>query len=95
MSLSGVHLPNKLTLLQVYRSIQEIPGGPVDIVNVFRRPQDVPQHIDDIVAAQPKVVWLQSGISNPEAEQQIAAHGIQVVADRCLMVDRKTALSHL
>src|SRR6185369_8234241 len=44
----------------VYRTVSAIPGS-VDMVNVFRRSQDVPQHIDDILAAQPRVVWMQLG----------------------------------
>jgi len=70
----------------VYRTVSAIPGS-VDMVNVFRRSQDVPQHIDDILAAQPRVVWMQLGIANPVAAEAFARAGIEVVQDRCLMVD--------
>lgn len=66
---------------------------PVDILDVFRRPQDLPQHLDDILAMQPRpaCVWLQSGISNPDFEGKLAKEGIKVVPSRCLKVDRAAA----
>ena len=70
----------------VYRSISAIPGA-IDMVNVFRRPSDVPQHVDDIVAKGPKFVWMQLGIRNDEAAERLARAGIEVVQDRCLMVE--------
>eukprot|EP00887_Chlorella_sp_A99_P004315 scaffold15.g4315.t1 len=65
----------------------------VDILDVFRRPQDLPGHVDDILAMDPRpaCVWLQSGISNAEVEQRLAEEGIPVVVSRCLMVDRRAA----
>ena len=72
--------------LPVYRSISEIPGV-VDMVNVFRRPQDIPPHLDDIIAKRPKSVWFQSGIVNANAAERLAREGIDVVQDRCLMVE--------
>ena len=74
-------------------STPPISAGEIHILDVFRRPQDLPGHLDDILAAKPKVVWLQSGISNPEFEQQLADAGIMVVADRCLKVDHQAAAS--
>jgi len=70
----------------VYRRVADIPGD-VDMVNVFRRPSDVPSHIDDILAKHPKSVWLQLGIRNDEAAERLARAGIDVVQDRCLMVE--------
>ena len=62
-------------------------GRPIDMVNVFRRPNDIPPHVDDILAAKPKSVWFQLGIRNDEAAQRLAEAGIKVVQDRCLMVE--------
>ncbi len=76
--------------LDVYRSLAEIPGE-VDLVNVFRRPADIPQHVDDIIAKRPKGVWFQLGIRNDEAAEAIAAAGIDVVQDACLMVEHRMA----
>jgi predicted CoA-binding protein len=74
--------------LKVYRSVSDVPG-PVDIVDVFRRPQDVPAHVPDIIAKRPGTVWLQSGIRHDGAAELFAREGIRVVQDRCLMVDWK------
>ena len=57
------------------------------MVNVFRRPNDIPPHVDDIIAAKPKSVWFQLGIRNDEAARRLAEAGIKVVQDRCLMVE--------
>lgn len=72
----------------VYRRVADVPGE-VDIVNVFRRSNDIPPHVDDIIAKKPKAVWFQSGIRNDAAAEQFAKSGIQVVQDRCLMVEMR------
>ena len=71
---------------KVYRSISDVPGE-VDLVNVFRRPADIPAHVDDIIAKKPKAVWFQLGIRNDEAAEKLARAGIDVVQDHCLMVE--------
>lgn len=71
---------------KVYRKLTDIPGE-LDLVNVFRRPEDIDGHLDDILAKMPKAVWFQSGIRNDEAAEKLARAGIKVVQDRCLMVD--------
>jgi Predicted CoA-binding protein len=70
----------------VYRTVAAIPGD-VDMVNVFRRPSDVPAHVDDIIAKHPKSVWMQLGINNASAAERLARAGIDVVQDRCLLVE--------
>lgn len=70
----------------VYRSLADVPG-PVDLVDVFRRPDDLPAHVDDLIASAPRAVWFQSGIRHDAVAEQLAQAGIQVVQDRCLMVD--------
>jgi predicted CoA-binding protein len=72
----------------VYRRVVDVPGE-VDIVNVFRRSHDIPPHVDDIIAKKPKAVWFQSGIRNDAAAEKLAKAGIQVVQDRCLMVEMR------
>jgi predicted CoA-binding protein len=69
------------------------PAGEIDILDVFRRPQDLSEHLEDIIKAKPKVVWLQSGITNAEFEQQLAEAGIKVIANRCLKVDHQAAIA--
>ena len=85
-----VYYPDVTEILgeKVYRTLSDIPVE-VDMVNVFRRPQDIPPHVDDIIAKKPKSVWLQLGIYHDEAARQLAEAGIKVVQDRCLMVDHR------
>ena len=71
---------------KVYRRLTDIPGG-IDMVNVFRRPKDIPPHVDDIIAKKPKSVWFQLGILNDEAAEKLARAGIDVVQDHCLLVE--------
>ena len=73
---------------KVYRKLIDIPVD-IDLVNVFRRSQDVPVHLDDILAKKPKAVWLQSGIRNDSVAEALAKADIKVVQDRCLMVDHR------
>ena len=75
---------------KVYRKVNDIPGA-VDMVDVFRRPKDIPAHVDDIIAKKPKSVWFQLGIRNDEAAEKLAKAGIDVIQDRCLMVELRNA----
>jgi predicted CoA-binding protein len=83
-----VYYPELETMLgePVHRSLRSI-GSRVDLVDVFRRPQDIPAHVDDILAARPRAVWFQTGIRNDAVAEQLAKAGIDVVQDRCLMVE--------
>jgi predicted CoA-binding protein len=73
---------------QVFRRLVDIPIE-IDLVNVFRRSQDVSLHVDDILAKKPKAVWLQSGIRNDTVAETVAKAGIKIVQDRCIMVDHR------
>ena len=72
--------------LPVYRKLSDIPG-PIDLVNVFRRPQDIDKHVDEILRAKPKAVWFQLGITNASAAEKFAGAGMKVVQNRCIMVE--------
>jgi hypothetical protein len=72
----------------VYRTVASV-APPVDMVNVFRRPHHIPPHVDDILAARPRVVWLQLGIRNDQAAETWARAGIQVVQNHCLLVEHR------
>ncbi len=61
----------------------------VDLVDVFRRSQDIYGHVEDMLAKRPKAVWFQSGIRNQEVAEKLARAGIKVVQDRCLMVEHR------
>jgi hypothetical protein len=85
-----VYYPEVLEILgrRVYRSLRDVPG-PIDMVNVFRRPRDIPPHLPDILAAKPRVVWLQLGITHEEAAETLARAGVRVIQDRCLLVEHR------
>ena len=83
-----VYYPEATEILgeRVHRKVADVPGK-VDMVNVFRRPKDISAHVEDIVAKKPKCVWFQLGIRNDDAAERFAKEGIDVVQDRCLMVE--------
>jgi predicted CoA-binding protein len=87
-----VYYPEVKTILgvPVYRRVADVPGS-IDILNVFRRPRDLAQHLDDILEKRPKLVWLQSGIRDDGFAQALTEAGIDVVQDRCLMVEHRHA----
>jgi len=75
----------------VYRFLSEIPEE-IDLLNVFRRSEDVAKHTEDIIAKKPKAVWFQLGIRNDEVAERLAEAGIKVVQDMCLMVEHRTLI---
>ena len=70
----------------VYRRVQDIPGG-VDLVDVFRRGEDLPEVVEDALAAGAPALWFQIDCVNEEAAARATAAGATVVMDRCIMVD--------
>jgi predicted CoA-binding protein len=83
-----VYYPEATSILgrPVVRRVADVPA-PVDMVNVFRRSKDLAAHLEDILAAKPASVWLQSGIKDAAFADKLANAGIKVVQDRCLMVE--------
>src|SRR5579859_2829328 len=69
---------------KVRATLREI-AEPIDLIDVFRRPELIPQHLEDILAMKPKpkVVWFQLGIKNEEAAKVLEDAGIVVVQNRC------------
>ncbi len=61
----------------------------VDILNVFRRSEDIPPHAENIVALGPNVVWMQLGIRHDEVAEMLARAGIRVIQDRCMLADHR------
>jgi uncharacterized protein len=87
------HAGEKLHGHEVVASLRDL-DAPVDIVDLFRRSDDVPAHVDEILAMAPlpRAVWLQLGIRNDDAAGRLRAHGIQVVQDRCLKIEHRRLL---
>jgi Predicted CoA-binding protein len=73
---------------KVYRRLVDIPQD-IDLVNVFRRAEDIPKHTNDILEKCPKAVWFQLGIVNDAVAETLAKAGIKVVQDLCLMVEHR------
>ena len=71
-----------------YKRLSDVPGD-IDIVDVFRPSDDIPNYVQDVIQKKPKVFWEQLGIHNPEAEEKIASAGIKVVYDRCILVEHR------
>lgn len=86
-----VYYPEVTTILgrPVVRRLVDVQP-PADMINVFRRSKDLAAHLDDILAAHPKSVWLQQGIKDNAFAEKLASVGIKVVQDRCLMVDLRS-----
>ena len=75
---------------RVYGSLSEIPADiPVDMVDIFRRPEAVPAIVDEALEQLPglKVIWMQLGVSHDEAAQRARERGITVVQDRCPKIE--------
>jgi uncharacterized protein len=85
-----VYFPEVTEILQqpVYRRLVDVPGD-IDMVVVFRRAEDIPPHVPDILAKKPRYVWFQLGIRNETAAAELAAAGIKVIQDRCTMVEAR------
>ena len=62
-------------------------GGPIDIVNIFRRSEHIPALVDALLEVHPRLVWMQQGIRHEAVARQLESAGIPVVMDRCLAVD--------
>jgi hypothetical protein len=62
-------------------------GGPIDVVDIFRRSEFVPALADDLLAVRPRLVWMQVGVRDDATAHRLEAAGIPVVMDRCLAVD--------
>lgn len=69
-------------------SLDEVAGA-VDIVDVFRSPDQVLPHAEEAIRLKPKVFWMQEGIVNQEAAERLTAAGIDVVMDRCIKKDHE------
>ena len=82
--------PNAAEILgkKSYQDISSL-DHPVDIVDIFRPSEDVLPFVEDAIKKKPKVIWLQEGIHNIEAENLAREHGIDVVFNRCMLAEHQ------
>jgi len=82
--------PNEREVLgeKAYTRLEDVPG-PLEIVDVFRRSEDVPPVVESAIRVGAKVVWMQLGIANAEAAEKARAAGLVVVEDACILVEHR------
>lgn len=85
--------PNEVKVLgeQAFPSLAAVPGG-VDIVNIFRRPEFIPEIVDAAIAKGARCVWMQQGITHTEAADKAEKAGLLVVMDRCIGMEHRRLL---
>jgi predicted CoA-binding protein len=94
MQSAGYHIipvnPNETDVLgePSYASLEEVPQK-IEIVNIFRRPEETPPVVDAAIRAGAKVIWMQLGIANQAAAEKAQAAGLSVVMDACILVEHK------
>jgi uncharacterized protein len=74
-----------------YPDLQSVPEK-IDVVQIFRKPEDVPPVVDDAIKASAKVIWMQEGIVHEEAAEKARQAGLQVVMDTCMRVAHRTLI---
>ena len=78
---------------KVYHSLTEIPQGiGVDVVDIFRRSEDVPPVVEEAIQRKARVVWMQEGVIHKEARQKAEKAGLKVVMDRCMKKEHQRLL---
>jgi uncharacterized protein len=82
--------PNETEVLgeRCYARLEDIPEK-VDIVDVFRRPEFVPEIVESAIAIGAKTVWMQEGVIHEEAARRARSAGLNVVMDRCILKDHR------
>lgn len=83
---------NEILGKPVFRDLGQIPGE-IDLLNVFRRSEDIRKHTLEILSKKPNAVWFQLGIRNDEVAERLAEAGIKVVQDLCLMVEHRALIN--
>lgn len=77
---------------KAYPSLRDVPGK-IDVVQIFRRPEEVPPVVDDAIAIGAKVVWMQPGAENEQAAAKARVAGLIVVVGACMMVAHRNLVA--
>jgi predicted CoA-binding protein len=82
--------PNETEVLgeKSYARLEDVPEK-IDVVNVFRRPEEVPPVVESAIRVGARVVWMQLGIENDEAAEKARAAGLAVVDDACILIEHR------
>ncbi len=81
--------------LPTYPNLASVPV-PIDIVDIFRRPEDIPAAVEEALQLRPKAIWLQLGTgTHPELKERVEKEGIQFVQNRCIKVDHQFLIREL
>ncbi len=79
---------------KVYHSLSEIPKEiEIDVVDIFRRPEDIPPIVEEAIQRGTKVIWMQEGIVNEEAAAKSEKAGLKVVMDRCVKKEHQRLIN--
>lgn len=73
---------------KAYASLDDVPG-PIEIVDIFRRPEFVPDVVEVAIRRKARVIWMQLGVVNEAAADRARAAGLEVVMDRCILVEHR------
>jgi predicted CoA-binding protein len=79
--------------LPCYISLLDVPGQ-IEIVDVFRNSKAVPEIVEHAITMEAKVLWLQEGVTHPEAEEKAAKAGMIVISDRCILKEHRKHIPH-
>jgi predicted CoA-binding protein len=85
--------PNETEVLgeKAYASLDDVPGS-IEIVDIFRRPEFVPDVVEAAIRRKARVIWMQLGVVNEAAAERARATGLEVVMDRCILVEHRAEL---
>ncbi|MBV8206838.1 MAG: CoA-binding protein [Acidobacteria bacterium] len=79
---------------EAYAFLREVPE-PIDIVNIFRRSEFVPEIVDEAIAFKPAAIWMQEGVMHHAAAEKARKAGILVIMDRCILKEHRRRASAL
>lgn len=77
---------------KAYPDLASVPEQ-VDVVNIFRRSEEVPAVVKDALPRKPAAIWMQLGVVNEEAAALAKSHGVQVIMDRCIKIEHGRLLA--